>query len=239
MAEVDLEALAGTYAFRPISPTASKRARTAAISALDPLLDIGGGNGSHAAVWAASGRQALVVDLSTAMTTQASARSHVDVVKADAHRLPFRDRSIGLAYFHMSIHYGDWRETLDEAGRVVRRGGAIEIWTFSPEDIERSSLATWFPTVAEVDTIRFPWPADLAEHLSNVGTAVVVETSSEPLERTAKQWVESVRARFVSTLQFVPVAELEEGIQRFSLRYPNDDDVYRSQANFTRVRCVV
>ena len=239
MAEVDLEALALAYAFRPISSTASNRARTAANSALDPLLDIGGGNGSHAAVWAASGRQAMVVDLSTTMTTHAGARRHVEVVKADAHRLPFRDRSIGLAYFHMSIHYGDWRATLDEAGRVVRRGGAVEIWTFSPDDIERSSLAAWFPTVAEVDVLRFPSPVDLAEHLAGAATEVVVETSSEPLERTAKQWIESVRARFVSTLQLVPAAELEEGIQQFSLQYPNDDDLYRSQANFTRVRCVI
>jgi ubiquinone/menaquinone biosynthesis C-methylase UbiE len=211
----------------------------AAADALDPLLDIGGGNGSHAAVWAAVGRRAIVVDLSAEMARQAGTRRHVEVVKADAHHLPFRDRSVGLAYFHMSIHYGDWRATLDEAGRVVRGGGAVDIWTFSPKDIERSSLAEWFPTVAQVDVVRFPSPVDLAEHLSAIGSEVVVETSSERLERTAREWIRSVRARFVSTLQFVSSAELEDGIEQFSRAYPNDDDIYRSQANFTRVRCVV
>jgi ubiquinone/menaquinone biosynthesis C-methylase UbiE len=239
MAEVDLEALAAAYRFRPITSTASDRALLAASRVLDPLLDIGGGNGSHASVWAAIGRRAIVVDLSAEMTRRAGAHRHLDVVRADAHSLPFADRSVGLAYFHMSIHYGDWRVTLDEAGRVVRGGGAIDIWTFSPRDIERSSLARWFPTVAEVDVVRFPQPVDLAEHLSTLGTEVVVETSSEWYERTAKHWIESVRARFVSTLQFVPPAEIEDGLKRFSRTYPNDGDVYRSEANFTRVRCVV
>ncbi len=239
MAEVDLEALAVAYRFRPITSRASDRALSAASRVLDPLLDIGGGNGSHAAGWAANGRQAIVVDLSAEMTRRAGAHRHLDVVRADAHSLPFSDRSVGLAYFHMSIHYGDWRVTLDEAVRVVRGGGAIDIWTFSPHDIERSSLAKWFPTVAEVDVVRFPEPVDLAKHLSTIGTEVVVETSSEWYERTAKHWIESVRARFVSTLQFVPPAEIEDGLERFSRAYPNDDDVYRSEAKFTRVRCVV
>jgi ubiquinone/menaquinone biosynthesis C-methylase UbiE len=239
MSEVDLEELARAYRFRPVSRAASERARGSAADALDPLMDIGGGNGSHAAVWAASGRQAVVVDLSKEMTKQAAARRNVGVVRGDAHNLPFRDSSVGLAYFHMSIHYGDWRATLDEAGRVVRGNGVIDIWTFSPRDIERSSLAHWFPTVAEIDVVRFPSPVDLAAHLSTMGTEVVVSTSSERLERKAKDWIKGVRGRFVSTLQFVPLAELDAGIERFTEMYPGDDDIYLSYAHFTRVRCVV
>lgn len=239
MDDVDLEELARAYRFRPISKTASDRARRAASEALDPLLDIGGGNGSHASVWAAQGRRAMVLDLSTEMTMQASVLRNVDVVRGDAHRLPFRDDSIGLAYFHMSIHYGDWRETLTEAGRVVRGGGIIDVWTFSPQDIERSPLGSWFPTVTEIDTVRFPSPVDLAAHLSTIGTETTVDSEDEPTMRTAKDWIESVRARFVSTLQFVPSEELEAGIARFMQAYPNDDDVYESHVHFTRVRCVV
>jgi ubiquinone/menaquinone biosynthesis C-methylase UbiE len=239
MVEVDLDALARAYRFRSLSAAGARRAQIAATDALDPLVDIGGGNGSHAAVWAAMGRHAVVVDLSDEMTRQASARPNVGVVRGDARRLPLSNDSVGLAYFHMSIHYGDWRAMLDDAGRVVRGGGVIDIWTFSPRDIERSSLAQWFPTVAEIDVARFPSPVDLAAHLSTIGAEVLVDTSSELLERTKKDWVESVRARFVSTLQFVTQDELEAGIERFSEMYPDDSDVYRSQANFTRVRCVV
>jgi ubiquinone/menaquinone biosynthesis C-methylase UbiE len=239
MSEVDLEDLARGYRFRPISRPAAERAQSAASGALDPLLDIGGGNGSHAGVWAAIGRQVAVLDLSEEMTRQARVRRNVDVVRGDAHCLPFRDDSFGLAYFHMSIHYGDWRSTLNEAGRVVRSNGIIDIWTFSPHDIVRSSLARWFPTVAEIDVRRFPSPTDLAAHLSTIGSTVEVDASSELLERTASDWIESVRGRFVSTLQFVSPEELEAGIDRFAEMYPNDDDIYRSQANFTRVRCVV
>lgn len=239
MPEVDLEALADAYRFRPVSAAGRQRALMASTGALDPLLDIGGGNGSHAAVWAARGRRAVVVDLSEEMSRQSGARPNVLAIRGDAHRLPFSDDSVGLAYFHMSIHYGAWRTTLDEAGRVVRRGGVIDIWTFSPQDIERSPLGSWFPTVTEIDVLRFPSPIDLAEHLGTIGTAVVVETSTERVERTAAQWIESVRGRFVSTLQFVPDDELEAGIARFTEQHPHDDDIYRSAIHFTRVRCVV
>lgn len=239
MYEVDLEALAAAYTFRPISDVGRARAATAGSNALDPLLDVGGGDGSHAAVWAARGRRSIVVDLSAEMTRRAGANRNVEVVRGDAHCLPFADDSVGLAYFHMSIHYGDWRATLTEAVRVVRAGGLIEIWTFAPHDIERSSLGRWFPTVASIDIDRFPSPTDLAEQLSRSSTEVVVDTSSETLERSARAWVESVRARFVSTLQFVPDDELEAGIERFTEQYPNDDDIYRSEMAFTRVRCIV
>ena len=82
-------------------------------------------------------------------------------------------------------------------------------------------------------------PGDLATHLATICSKVVVETSTEQIERTAGQWIESVRGRFVSTLQFVPPDELEAGIARFVQQHPNDDDVYRSAVHFTRVRCVV
>ena len=239
MPDVDLEALADAYRFRPMSVAGIERALMASADVLDPLLDIGGGTGSHAAVWAAAGRRAIVADMSEEMNRQAGAHRNVLVVRGDAHHLPFSDDSVGLAYFHMSIHYGDWRTTLNEAGRVVRSGGVIDIWTFSPQDIERSPLGNWFPTVTEIDVVRFPAPVDLAAYLGTICSKVVVETSTEPIERTAGQWIESVRGRFVSTLQFVPHDELEAGIARFVQQHPNDDDVYRSAVHFTRVRCVV
>lgn len=239
MADVDLEELARAYRYRPISQAASARTRLVATEALDPLLDIGGGTGAHAAIWAAQGRQAIVCDLSAEMTRQAATHRNVQVVRGDAHRLPLSDDSVGLAYFHMSVHYGDWKETLNEAGRVVRGGGIIDIWTFSPQDIERSPLGTWFPTVAEIDVGRFPSPVALAAHLSTIGTEIAVDTQDEQVRRTAGEWIDAVRGRFVSTLQFVPAEELERGIARFIERYPDDNDIYESRINFTRLRCVV
>jgi len=239
MSAIDLGDLARAYRLRPMTEAAIDRAAAAAHGALDPLLDIGGGTGAHAGVWATLGRSALVLDVSDAMVDKAKNRSGVSVVQGDAETLPFQHAQFGLAYFHMSIHYGDWRKSLSEAVRVVRPGGRIEVWTFAPEDLAGTSLGRWFPSVVGIDTARFPSPHDLANHLGPLVQSVTVETAPEEMERTARSWVESVRGRFVSTLQLVDATELDAGVAAFRTRYPNDDDVYRYSAPFTAVTCVV
>lgn len=236
--DIDLDDLARGYQFRPPSSAALARARDAAMQSLDPLLDIGGGPGHHAGVWTAMGRNAVLVDKSPAMTALATSYEHVRIVNSDAGHLPFRSDSFGLAYFHMSIHYGDWKRNLAEAVRVVRSGGRIEIWTFAPSAISSSSLGTWFPSIAEIDQPRFPEPADLATYLGSRTTSVEVARVDEVIERRAAVWEQAVRGRFVSSLQAVSVEELEAGIQRFRSCYPGDDDVYRYRSRFSRVTCV-
>lgn len=208
-------------------------------SALDPLLDIGGGPGHHASEWAAMGRRAVMVDVSDAMVATASSRPHVQVLKGDAQTLPFRPGSFGLAYFHQSIQYGDWRLSLAEAVRVVRPAGRVEIWTFAPSDLAASSLGRWFPSIEAIDEPRFPEPTELAGFLGSRVSSVDVSRVDEMIERTAGSWVEAVRGRFVSSLQVVSDVELESGITDFKAEYPSDDDVYRYLSRFTRVSCVV
>lgn len=237
--EVDLDALARGYAYRPISAAATRRAARAAQVSLDPLLDIGGGTGAHAAVWAAAGRRAVVIDASREMAIRANTNPHLGVVLGDGQALPFVNDSFGLAYFHMSVHYGDWRRTLPEAVRCVRPGGRIEIWTFAPSEMGRTSLGRWFPTVVGVDRVRFPDPKLLAALLGESCRSVRVAAEVELIERTAHSWIEAVRGRFVSTLQLVPDDELESGIAAFRRAYPNDGDIYRYEARYTSVTCVV
>lgn len=237
--EVDLHDLARGYRFRPPSQAAIARARAAAQRSLDPLLDVGGGPGHHAGAWAAMGRNAVLVDVSPAMTSLARNHEHVRVVGSDAQCLPFRSDTFGLAYFHMSIHYGDWRKSLDEATRVVRDGGRIEIWTFAPADIASSSLARWFPSIADIDQPRFPEPVDIVGHLEDSTTKVELARVDETIQRTASEWEQAVRGRFVSSLQRITPDELEAGIRLFRESYTDDDDVYRYESRFSRVTCVV
>lgn len=237
--DIDLDALARGYRFRPISQAGRDRAVRAARGSLDPLVDIGGGVGNHAGVWAAMGRTAFVIDASRDMVTQAGARPHVDAVRADAAHLPFRNDSLGLAYFHLSVHYGDWRVTLPEAVRCVRPGGRVQIWTFAPSDMGETSLGRWFPSVVEIDSARFPDPNDLAALLGGLGRSVSVTSEVEVMERTARSWVEAVRGRFVSTLQLLADEELESGIAAFRRAFPDDDEVYRYEARYISVTCVV
>jgi SAM-dependent methyltransferase len=239
MTDIDLADLAAAYRLRPMSAAADKRAATAARRSLDPLLDVGAGPGYHAGVWAAMGRAAVALDISEAMMVKASEHRHVTAVQGSGETLPFADQSFGLAYFHMSIHYGDWRRSLTEARRVVRPGGRIEIWTFDPAAMARTSLGRWFPSVAAIDSERFPDPTDLAAHCASIVSTVAVSTADEPIVRTAAAWEHAVRGRFVSTLQLIDDRELEEGIGAFREQYPNDDTAYRYIAPFTAVTCVV
>jgi hypothetical protein len=239
MVEIDLDRLADAYRLRPMSVHARDRAVTSARGCSGWLLDIGGGAGQHAAAWRAGGIHPVVVDPSTAMLERASEHIGVSLIRAESERLPFRDGECGLAYFHLSIHYGDWKQAIDEAFRVVGSGGRIEVWTIAPSAIERSSLGRWFPRVIEIDTARFPDPGDIAYHCASLGGTVGTEVSAEPISRRVADWRDAVRGRFVSTLQLLDDDEIEEGLADFASEFPDEESEYPYHLELTRISTVV
>lgn len=239
MAEIDLDHLADAYRLRPMSDAARERAVTSAKHCSGVLLDVGGGHGSHAAEWRGDGRHPIVIDPSFPMLEGAARRYGVGVVQARSQRMPLKDDVASLAYFHLSIHYGDWEAALDEAFRVVAPGGRVEIWTMSHEAIQRSSLGRWFPSVVEIDTERFPDPELLVERCLASGTSTAATEVDEPIVRRATEWADAVRGRFVSTLQLLDDAEIASGLARFAVAYPNPDDLYRYELRLTRITTVV
>ncbi len=229
--EVDLDRLADGYRHRPAGPATLRRARRAAgeagLAAGDLALDVGGGRGDHAAEFAGTGATAVVVDRSEVMAARAR-RAGVHAVVGDGRRLPIKDESARLVYFHASIHYGGWRDMLDEAVRVVAPGGVVWIWTFAPEHFRTSYLAEWFPSVPSIDEARFPDPEAMLAHLA--GRALQGggrETAHETVSRTAGDWVAAVRAGFVSTLHLLDPQEIEEGLDRFGAAHPDPTEEIR------------
>lgn len=198
-------------------------------------LDVGGGRGEHAAVWAAQGVRAIVLDPSPGMLESAHSLAGVIAVGGRAQAMPFREATFDLVYFHLSIHYGDWRRSLTEACRVLRRRGTCEIWTLGAEHHHTSNLARWFPSIAEIDAARFPEPEALARSLEELGLSVgrtrVVETARRPVG----EWVRAVRAGFVSTLQLVPDDELEEGLAAFVEAHPDPDESFEYELKYDRL----
>ena len=99
-----------------------------AASALDGVrsgswaLDVGAGLGEHAAVWAGRGYRSLALDPGRAMIGSASTRVGVRAIRGRAQHLPLLSGTVALVYFHLSIHYGDWRRSIDEAARVLEPG---------------------------------------------------------------------------------------------------------------------
>jgi len=196
------------------------------------VLDVGGGPGGHAGLWADLGHRAVVLDPGRAMLDTVRHRRGVAAVRGTAQQMPFRAGVFRLVYFHLSIHYGDWRTALDEARRVADRGGRIRVWTLGPDHHRASMLARWFPSVDALDRERFPDPADLAEHLSgDAEVSVGWETAVQ--RRRAGEWAAAVEAGFVSTLQLVPPAELDSGLRAFREQYPDPDDVVEYEMRWT------
>ncbi len=239
MAEIDLDDLADAYRLRPMSDAAKERAEGSARGCSGVLLDVGGGTGAHAAAWQGTNRYPIVIDPSSAMLERARRDHGMSVIRAESQSLPLRDDLASLAYFHLSIHYGDWAAALNEAFRVVAPGGRIEIWTMSHEAIQRSSLGHWFPRVVEIDSERFPDPGLLAERCSMSGSAVAVTAESEPIVRRAGEWADAVRGRFVSTLQLLTEPEIDDGLKHFFAEYPDAHEPYRYELRLTRISTVI
>jgi SAM-dependent methyltransferase len=235
-ADVDLEALAAGYRHRSLSPAARQRAAEAVdgMPAGTWALDVGGGPGTHAAVWNELGYQAVVVDPGAGMTATSRAAG-VATVRGLGQRLPFRSATFHLAYFHLSIHYGEWRIALDEARRVLCPEGVIRVWTLGPDHHDGSFLARWFPRVPAIDRRRFPDPMGIADHLVISGCRVESGSAEEFLERRAGDWVAAVRAGFVSTLQFLSPAELAAGLDAFQGEHPDPDETLRYRMRWTWV----
>jgi SAM-dependent methyltransferase len=237
---VDLEDLAAGYEHRPPSSAALRRAQRAAVSAeLKPgaiAVDVGGGRGHHAAVWAALGAYAVVVDPSRGMTNAANRHPGVVPICGVAQRLPLRTEVAELAYFHLSIHYGDWMGAVGEVHRVLRPGAACWIWTLGAGHHRSSFLARWFPSVGDIDAARFPDPetivSALAENWSEVEHGKEVEERSMP----AADWRAAAQARFVSTLQLVPATEFAAGLAAFDAAYPDPEETVEYRLTFDWIR---
>ena len=204
---------------------ATRAARRAGLGPGSVAVDVGGGRGDHAAVFAATGAAALVVDRSASMAA-AAGRSGVAAVVGDGRRLQLRDAAADLVYFHVALNYGGWEVMLAEAARVAKPGGLVEAWTFAADHFRHSMLARWFPSIVALDEARFPHPDLIEARFRALGLhQVAKEAETETVSRRAGDWEQAVRAGFVSTLQLLDAAELEAGLARFHQDHPDPEEV--------------
>lgn len=236
MGDVDLDRLAGAYRHRPASTASLMRAEQAGLR-LDPgawVLDVGGGPGNHSAVWDGQNLRPVVLDPSGAMLASVRHRNLAGV-QGRAQAMPFQARRFSLVWFHLSIHYGDWRAAIDEAVRVLREAGTVEIWTLGRDHHEQSLLARWFPSVPDIETGRFPEPDSVADRLRIHVATVEVSHPVEVVVRPAGEWLRAVEAGFISTLQLLPYGERAGGIAAFRSFYPDPREEISYQLRFTRI----
>jgi SAM-dependent methyltransferase len=114
--------------------------RTGLVKSLLPMgglvLDVGCGTGQLGAAIAADGFDVFGVDLSSSMVAKARERGLVGTFAGVTTALPFAEDSFDLALTVATLHHLETPErvaaTVDEMGRVVKRGGFVVLWDHNP-----------------------------------------------------------------------------------------------------------
>src|SRR4030081_2622723 len=114
--------------------------RTGLIKELLPLgglvLDVGCGTGQLGSAIASQGYDVFGVDLSASMVARARERGLVGTFAAITTALPFAENSFDLALTVATLHHLETPErvatTVQEMGRVVKKGGFVVLWDHNP-----------------------------------------------------------------------------------------------------------
>ena len=126
------------------------------------LLDIGSGPGPVAIAFAPYVAGAVAFDAAPEMLQAArlAARraevANLDLVRGDAHRLPFADRAFGLVTSRACPHhFADIRVAVTEMARVLARGGRVGIADGTvPDDPEIDAFVNRLDTLHDETTVR-------------------------------------------------------------------------------------
>ncbi|MFC6755635.1 MULTISPECIES: class I SAM-dependent methyltransferase [Haloarcula] len=157
--------------------------------ACETALDIGCGNGRHAALLADVADRVVGLDASRSLLDAAEERvgSRVSLLLGDAARLPIGDDCVDLAVYVATLHHlpsaADRRASLDELARVLAPGGRalVSVWSTAhdrfdaPADAETGFDTTVDWTLPGGETVpRFYYiyaPAEFERELDESGLA--------------------------------------------------------------------
>jgi ubiquinone/menaquinone biosynthesis C-methylase UbiE len=186
------------------------------------LLEIGCGTGKLTLPVARLTKARIdAVDVEGAMLKVARRKDRAGRVhwrQASAIALPYLNRTFDLAFMSLVAHHlDDPVRAYTEIQRVLKPGGCLAIWTFTPAHFTRFFLNAFFPSIAAIDSARFPKSDALRRQLRAAGFRRV---RSRPfVERTSVRLdalEERVRHRYITTLELVPPAEFARGIRRIA-----------------------
>jgi SAM-dependent methyltransferase len=226
-------------ALRPLS--SGDRARLeamlheAALQAGDLVVEVGCGTGRLTLPLAAvTPARVTGVDSEARMLEVARAKDgagRVEWVRGSAYRLPVGDGEAALVIMVMVVHLLRQRvRAFSETRRVLRPGGRLSIWTFTPRHVEEFYLNAYFPSIAVIDRPRFPPVQTLIAELRRAGFEEVrVEVRDEPRRINIAEVVDRVRGRYISTLSLLPPLEYRLGLQRLEEMLAQDRSITLTQ----------
>ena len=226
-------------ALRPLSAGDRARleamVREATLQAGDLVVEVGCGTGRLTLPMAAiTPAKVMGVDSEARMLEVARAKDaagRVEWVRGSAYRLPVGDGAAALVMMVMVVHLLRQRgRAFAETRRVLRPGGRVSVWTFTPRHVEDFYLNEYFPSIAVIDRARFPPVKTLTSELRRAGFADVrVDVQDEPRRIDIAQAVDRVRGRYISTLSLLPPLEYRLGLQRLEETLAQDRSIRLTQ----------
>lgn len=183
------------------------------------VLDVGCGTGRLAVPLSGTYR---VVGLDASREMLAVARpkgARAAFVQGEACALPFRGGTFDLALAVMVLHLvRDAAAAVAELSRVAR---AALIATIDMQTRARHAIDEAFPSLQGIDEARFPRVADLEGACRQAGyRRVTVEVRRRRIESSVPEFLERVRAMYVSTLSILPPGEFERGFAWLEAELP-------------------
>jgi len=178
------------------------------------VVDIGCGSGLLAAPLARRGRCVLGIDFNRIACRDARANG-IRVVRGDAFRLPFAERSIGCvvnSQFLNQQHPASARRLVEECARILHPGGrAILVWRNGSAWIHRAAQAVYGVLDVLSARPRFPHvdhPIEaLCGHARGCGLRVLCRQLVFPLWRWRSDAIDSPAARLIGASAFVVLAQ--------------------------------
>jgi len=237
---VDYAKLAADYDAVRGSETMDREYWFAGLAALgrlrrgDRILDLGAGTGRFSRLAAEVG-SVVAADASLDMMSRARDKGSFPLVRADAHRLPFRRDAFDVTLLVMVLHQlPDYPRALSEVARVSRR---VAIATSDMSSRTLGLLDDAFPSLLAIDRARFPPLDGIVTNLRRAGFGTVT-VDARPYRRVVPvaQEIERVRRKYISTFDLLPPGEFERGLAFLETELPKRcPDGFDASATFTFV----
>jgi len=205
------------------------------LTADDLVVEIGCGTGRLTLPLAVlTPARVIGVDSEARMLEVARAKDvahRVEWLRGSAYRLPVPSGAAALVVMVMVAHLLRQRvRAFSEARRVLRPGGLLSVWTFTPRHVEEFYLNAYFPSIPVIDRPRFPSVEVLKAELGRAGfPEIEAEVREEPRRLTIAEVVDRVRGRYISTLGMLAPLEYRLGLQRLEEMLAADRSVMLTQ----------
>jgi len=209
--------------------------REAALQPGEQVVEVGCGTGRLTLPLSArTPARVTGVDAETRMLEVARGKDtagRVEWVRGSAYRLPLPEGTAALVVMVMVVHLLRQRvRAFTEARRILRPGGQLSLWTFTPRHVEEFYLNAYFPSIAVIDRPRFPSVAVLSAELRRAGFEEVrVQLMDERRQLDIADVVDRVRGRYISTLAMLPPLEYRLGLQRLEEMLAQDRSIRLAQ----------